>query len=336
MALNLNYFYGNEAEQYSFYRIPKVLFTDPRYQSVSVEAKVLYGLLLDRTCLSARNNWFDPDGRVFIYFTLEQAATLLGFGKDKTVKLFKELDSGIGLIERKKQGQGRPTRIYVKNFLPSDPAPASTPEKPDSVENAPAPVAEISAPVPSAEVSTSEKPQSRLLEYRSLDFCKTAANKTDKNNTELSETDLSIHPACAKRQTSAPSPAKRMDGIDVMDSYRELVKENIDYDILLLDNPYDKETINGYVELIAEACCSRRESLRINQEEIPTEIVKTRLLKLNSEHIRYVLDCMRKNTALIGNIRAYTLSALFNAPVTISPYYTALVAHDMAQGFGAS
>ena len=336
MALNLNYFYGNEAEQYSFYRIPKILFTDPRYQSVSVEAKVLYGLLLDRMCLSARNNWFDPDGRVFIYFTLEEAAALLGFGKDKTVKLFKELDSGIGLIERKKQGQGRPTRIYVKNFLPSDPAPVSTPEKTDSVENNPAPAAEMRAPVASAEVCTSEKPQSRLLECRSLDFCKTAANKTDKNNTELSETDLSIHPACAKPQTSAPSPARKMDGIDVMDSYRELVKENIDYDILLLDNPYDEETIDGYVELIAEVCCSRRESLRINQEEIPTEIVKSRLLKLNSEHIRYVMDCMRKNTALIGNIRAYTLSALFNAPVTISPYYTALVGHDMAQGFGVS
>lgn len=333
MALNLNYFYGNEAEQYSFYRIPKILFTDPRYQSVSVEAKVLYGLLLDRMCLSARNNWFDPDGRVFIYFTLEEAAALMGFGKDKTVKLFKELDSGIGLIERKKQGQGRPTRIYVKNFLPSDPAPDSIPEK---LDGDPVPASDMPEPEENAEVCTSEKSKSRLLKCRSLDFGKTAANKTDKNNTELSETDLSIHPACAKQQPPVSSSARKMDGIDVMDSYRELIKENIDYDILLQDNPYDEETLDGYVELIAEVCCSRRESLRINQEEIPTEIVKSRLLKLNSEHIRYVMDCMRENTTRIGNIRAYTLSALFNAPVTISPYYTALVSHDMAHGFGKS
>ena len=123
MPLHLDYFYGGEAEQYSFYRVPKVLFTNPHYKTVSVEAKVLYGLLLDRMALSVRNGWFDSDNRVFIYFTLEDAVELLGCGKDKAIKLFKELDQdgGIGLIERKKQGQGRPTKIYVKNFtLPQE------------------------------------------------------------------------------------------------------------------------------------------------------------------------------------------------------------------------
>ena len=115
--LELDYFYGNDAEQFTFYRIPKVLFTDQRYKSVSVEAKVLYGLLLDRMSLSIRNDWLDADGRVYIYFTLEEAIEFLGFGKDKLVKLYQELDRdrGIGLIERKKQGQGKPTKIYVKN-----------------------------------------------------------------------------------------------------------------------------------------------------------------------------------------------------------------------------
>lgn len=92
MPLHLDYFYGGEAEQYSFYRVPKVLFTNPHYKTVSVEAKVLYGLLLDRMALSVRNGWFDSDNRVFIYFTLEDAVELLGCGKDKAVKLFKELD----------------------------------------------------------------------------------------------------------------------------------------------------------------------------------------------------------------------------------------------------
>ena len=83
--LVLDYFYGNEAEQFNFYRIPKVLFTDHHYKAISVEAKVLYGLLLDRMGLSIRNGWMDDDGRVYIYFTLEDAIDFLGFGKDKLV-----------------------------------------------------------------------------------------------------------------------------------------------------------------------------------------------------------------------------------------------------------
>lgn len=324
MPLNLDYYYGNEAEQYSFYRVPKVLFTDSRYRGVSVEAKVLYGLLLDRMALSMKNGWCDNDRKVFIYFTLEDALVLLGCGKDKAVKLFKELDTdgGIGLIERKRQGQGRPTKIYVKNFtLPLEPG--QTSEKPKS------------ALLDSAEVWTSEKPKSGLLESRSLDFGKSASNKTEKNNTELSETDLSIHPAKPEPPVEKSSSAqRRTDKMDLMDSYRELIKENIDYDILLQDNPYDQERIDGFVELMVETVCSGRSTIRINQEDMPAEVVRSRLLKLDSEHIRYVMDCLSKNTTLVGNIRAYTLSALFNAPTTMSQYYASLVSHDMARGFG--
>lgn len=323
MPLHLDYFYGGEAEQYSFYRVPKVLFTDSHYKTISVEAKVLYGLLLDRMALSVRNGWFDSDNRVFIYFTLEDTVELLGCGKDKAVKLFKELDQdgGIGLIERKKQGQGRPTKIYVKNFtLPPEPGQTSETPKPALLD--------------SAEVLTSEKPKSGLRETRSLDFGKSASNKTDKNNTELNDTDPSIYPPQASVESTKQQSKK--DRIDSMDTYRELIKENIDYDVLLIDHPYDEETIEGYVELMVEVCCSQREFIRINREEIPTEVVKSRMLKLNKEHISYVLDSMQKNTTLVGNIKAYTLSALYNAPVTISQYYTSPVSHDMAQGFGGS
>ena len=126
--LNLDYYYGNEAEQYSFYRIPKTLLTDPRYKSVSIEAKVLYGLLLDRMSLSVKNNWMDIEKRIYIYFTLENVMCMMDCGHNKAVRLFAELDS-TGLIERVKQGQGRPTRIYVKNFiLPPLPDPAPEPE----------------------------------------------------------------------------------------------------------------------------------------------------------------------------------------------------------------
>lgn len=123
--------------------------TDRRYKGVSLEAKVLYGLLLDRMGLSARNGWLDDNGRVFLYFTQEEVMTMLDCGKDKATKLFRELE-GIGLVERKKQGQGHPARIYVKNFIlePEPAAPVQTAEN------------QQSRPLDSAAVKTAEKPQS--------------------------------------------------------------------------------------------------------------------------------------------------------------------------------
>lgn len=319
MPLNLDYYYGSEAEQYSFYRIPKLLFTDRRYQPVSVEAKVLYGLLLDRMALSARNGWLDSAGRVFIYFTLEDAMEQLGCGHGKAVRLFAELDSekGIGLIERKKQGQGKPTKIYVKNFvLPPDG------QTSDSGKSN-----------PSGGGVTSDFEKSGLPEMERLHFPKSNANNTEINKTELNDTDLSIHPVQAELEPVENRRQSKRERLDAMDAYRELIKVNIDYEVLLQENPYEDETIDGYVELMLEVCCSQREFTRINKQELPTEVVKSRFLKLTKEHISYVLDSLRRNTTLVGNIKAYTLSALYNAPVTMSQYYTSLVSHDMAQGF---
>ena len=116
--LKLPYFYGHEAEQYAFYRIPKTLISDPRFRNISIDAKLLYGLMLDRMSLSMKNEWIDDLGRVYIYFVLDEIQDLLQCGHEKAVKLLAELDSekGIGLIERVKQGQGKTTIIYVKQF----------------------------------------------------------------------------------------------------------------------------------------------------------------------------------------------------------------------------
>ena len=318
MPYNLDYFYGAESEQFSFYRIPKILFTDPRYKSVSLEAKVLYGLLLDRMGLSVKNGWMDSDRRVYIYFTQEDAMALMSCGKDKATKLFRELDKdGIGLIERKKQGQGRPTRIYVKNFiLPPEPG---QPQKPGQTPPPPAP-------------QTAENQQSAPLETRGLDCCFSAPNKTEKKNTELNDIDPSILPPTPAPSTSPPSgrPKSRM-RMDEMDRYRELIQENIDFDLLLTEHPYDADTLEGYVELMVEVCCSRRDFIRIAGEEMAAGVVKSRFLKLNHEHIAYVLDSLSQNTTLVKNIKAYTLAALYNAPTTISQYYASLVSHDLAQ-----
>ena len=217
-TLNLNYYYGNEADQYSFYRIPKILLTDRRYKSISLEAKVLYGLLLDRMGLSARNGWLDDNGRVFLYFTQEEAMAMLDCGKDKATKLFRELE-GIGLVERKKQGQGHPARIYVKNFIlePEPSAPVQTAEN------------QQSRPLDSAAVKTAEKPQSEPLKTSGQECGISAPNNTEINKTEKSDTDLSIPPPTPSAVSSpAGKRAPRRMGLDEMESYRELILENID------------------------------------------------------------------------------------------------------------
>ena len=117
--IQVKYFFVKESELFTFYRIPKELITNPRFKSLSNDVKLLYGLMLDRMSLSAKNGWFDEENRVFIKFSIKDAMKLLKIGKNKAIKLFAELDTvdGVGLIERKNQGQGKPAVIYVKSFM---------------------------------------------------------------------------------------------------------------------------------------------------------------------------------------------------------------------------
>ena len=294
----LDYFYGDEAEQYTFYRIPKVLFTDPAYRRISSDAKILYGLMLDRMGLSVRNGWLDDCQRVFIYFTLEDALEYLCCGHTKAVLLFGELDKN-GLIERKKQGQGKPTKIYVKNF------------------------------VRKAEVLTSEKRKSKVPLTGSQDFQKTASNNTEINNTDLNETDPSIYPVRGLPEDRPPAAA---DGMDTMEAYREVIKENIEYDIMRQQLGYNAVLLDDILDIMVDTVCSSKRMIRIGGEDYPREVVKNRLLKINGEHIGYVIDCLKENTTKVRNIRAYLLTSLYNAPTTINSYYTALVNHDLYGG----
>ena len=293
----LDYFYGDEAEQYTFYRIPKVLFTDPAYRRISSDAKILYGLMLDRMGLSVRNGWLDDCQRVFIYFTLEDALEYLCCGHTKAVSLFGELDKG-GLIERKKQGQGKPTKIYVKNF------------------------------VRKAEVLTSEKRKSKVPQSGSQDFRKTASNNTELNHTDLNDTEPSIYPARELSEERTPAA----DAMDTIRAYRQIIMENIAYDSTRRQLGYDADILDEIVDIMVDTVCSGRPMIRIGGQDFPLEVVKSRLLKLNSEHIHYVVDSLKANTTKVRNIRAYLLTALYNAPTTISSYYTALVNHDLYGG----
>ena len=123
---------------------------------------------------------------------------------------------------------------------------------------------------------------------------------------------------------------KRMETKESFESYRELILENIDYDVLADDPQIDREQLDEIVDLVQETVCSTRSRIRVAGNDYPAEVVRSKLLKLNSEHIRFVMDCLKQNTTRIRNIRQYLLTALFNAPSTMSSYYAALVAHDMA------
>lgn len=324
MPLNLDYFYGSEAEQFSFYRIPKILFTNQHYKAVSLEARVLYGLLLDRMGLSSKNDWRDADGRVFIYFAQEDAQECLCCGRNKVIALFKELEE-YGLIERKKQGQGKPAKLYVKNFAAAD-TQTSPPKDSRPPETG---IAEVSK----EDFQTSRNRRSKRPKTGGQDLPKQDPNNTEKKKTEKNDIEPSS-PSSPPLASAGRVIQRRRIRMDEMDSYRELLRENIDYDSLVMDCPCDIEIFDGYVEMMAEVCCSRKDFIRIGGEEVATGIVKSRFLKLNREHITYVRDCLCHTTATIGNIKAYTLSALYNAPTTMEQYYAAKVSRDLAQESG--
>ena len=311
-----NYFYKSESEQFAFYRIPKLLFTDSRYAGVSVEAKVLYGLMLDRMSLSVRNNWVDDNNRVYIYFTLEEITDYLSIGKDKGVKLLKELD-GI-LIERKKQGLGKPVMIYVLNFTDSQNSVQSvdnstevlTSDVDNSIENADfgtsnaeVQTSEKPKSVENAEVLTSEIPKSALRKNRTLDFGKSAPNNTDLNKTDISS---------SSRVSFAALERER-------EEYRDVIHENIEYDILI--QQYATEKIDSFVNIIVDALCSFDDAINVNSMQVPKEVVKRKLLKLDYMHIVYVIDCLDENSTKIRNYKSYILTMLYNAPDTMNHYY---------------
>lgn len=160
MFMKFDYFYEEQADSYSFYRIPKILFSEEIFESLTTEAKVLYGLLLDRISLSRENGWLDEEGRVFVYCTIEYVKDSLQCANTKACGLLKELDD-FGLIERRKQGLGKPSIIYVKNFTR----------------------------FLKSEFLDSEKQNSGLPEIGTLDIRKSESNKTNINNTELNKTD---------------------------------------------------------------------------------------------------------------------------------------------------
>ena len=306
--IRFDYFYGKEADTFTFYRIPKLLFTEPMFKGLSSEAKILYGLLLDRMSLSIKNGWFDEEGRAYIYFAIEDIAELLNCGKNKAVRSLQELvdDTGIGLIEKKRQGQGKSNILYVKNFIIEE------------SQNVTLGDSEKECTFSEVYFSTSKNvkkgdsgiPKSNIQE---VSFWGANNNKMIYNNISDTESNLIV---------------SGKDGYDVMREYEKLIKDNIEFELLLARNPYDKDVLYGIIDLMLEMVLSKADEVVISCNRYPTELVKSKMLKLNASHIEYVLDCMRSNTTKVKNIKKYLLAALFNATTTMGSYYQAAVNHD--------
>ena len=186
---------------------------------------------------------------------------------------------------------------------------------------------------PTLEKPMQEKPTLENPMQLNKDIQRTDLPKKEKSNTDLSSTHsipiLFLNPL-PYGDTAAVPERKRTEKNDAYRVYEEIIKDNISYDILLQDNSLDADRINEIVDLILETVCTKRSTIRVAGDDYPAELVKSKFMKLDSEHIRFVLDCMRENTTKIRNIKQYLKAALFNAPSTIGNYYTSLVSHDMA------
>ena len=321
--MTFNYFYGTEADQFSFYRIPKALFTDSYFKDLSSDAKILYGLMLDRMSLSIKNQWFDDKNRAYIYFSIEDIMELLNCGRNKAIKSMRELDdeTGIGLIEKRRQGFGKVNVIYVKTFMPEKTDEKKFGEelekfkKQTSVEN------EEPAEVYNLNFMKSQNQTSRSPENKLQEVSKTNCNNTEYNYTEFSENESYQY---------LSEQEKGRDRIQERNEYRQLIHDNIEYEILC--QSYGTGRVEELVELMLDAICSTKTYQQINGEAVPTQVVKSRLLKVGYEHIQYVFFSLDRSTSKVKNIRQYMLTVLYNAPATINQFYDAEVRHDMYWG----
>ena len=344
--MEFNYYYGEEAEQFSFIRIPKIMLTEERFSPLSLSAKILYGLLLDRMSLSARNGWLDEEKRVYIIFKIEEIQDILGFSKKKSIDYLNELEQ-FGLVEKKRRGLGLPSILYIKSFmLPEEENGTSrgveidtsvkakkgtdTEEIVEETVNDQSENLEISVSgdefcVRGVETGTSGGAEIALQEVSKREPLEVSFSAPLNNNTKIINTkinNIKSNPILSEQDGM---------GMDETNAYKELLMENIEYPYLLERYPYDQELVEGILDIMLEAVLSQKEYTVIASDSYPTELVRSKFLKLNYGHIEYVVGCMQSNTTKVRNIKKYLLAALFNAPSTISGYYRAEVNHDMPQ-----
>ncbi len=331
--LNLDYYYGNESEQFSFFRIPKVLFTNDCFKDLSVEAKVLYGMLLDRMGLSRINGWVDVNNRVYIIYSINEIQQNMNCAKQKAVKLMAELDStkGIGLIEKKRQGLGKPNLIYVKNFIITKDMEIHKDEENTLLGKlSNFKKCENQTPeVLQSNLKKCENQTSRIMNNTTQEVPKSKRNNTNNNYTELNDIESNhIYPSNPVKEGSN-SNEDGLDKIYKRDYYFEIINRNIDYDALTA-RLISTENIENMVNVMVDICSLPEDAMvRVNGVSLSADIVRKRFLEIECAHIEYVNRALEENPTSVRNIRNYLITTLFNAPTTIDQYYRSKVNHDM-------
>lgn len=321
-----DYYYGVEAEQFTFVRVPKVLFTDKEhFGGLSNEAKLLYGLLLERMSLSRKNNWIDKHNRVYIIFLpVEEIEESLDVGHEKALNLLKELDdqSGIGLVKKKCRGLGLPSILYVKNFIVkgeqnTDRVPTSRSTENEFQEFG-------KTDFKKSENQTSENPKNRLLEVRKSD-----SNNIDINNADMSYTyDQSIARSQAGIQNFSPGADGLIDAIE-RSTVEEKVKKQIDYDCLI-SHP-DSSVVQMAEEikaLMVDVLCGER-SVVSEGKRVSEETAKAAYRKITFDHVQYVMKSLVSYPDKISRIDRFLTVSLFNSVYTLTNSTFAGFEYDM-------
>ena len=341
--MQFDYFYGNEAEQFTFYRIPKILITSPHFKKISDSAKLLYGLMLDRMSLSIRNGWLDDDNRAYIFFTTNDVMEQMCCGTEKATKMLTELDSekGIGLIERVKQGQGKPAIIYLKKFYELEDTARSTKlseiesqdfqeSKVKTFENRKTRLSKIeSQDFWKSKNKTFENRKSGLSEIEKQDFRKSKCNNTDINNTDINY----IYPINQDNYNIQNSDTQtEEEWIDRYTKTVDEIKKQIDYDYLI--NHAERDIVDEVVNIMAEVMTVYRPKYKIEGDFIEYNAVVNRFRQITKQKLEICLLAYSRKIQRIKNPKAYWISTLYNIPLTSEIVLQNMINSDIYESGG--
>lgn len=341
--MQFDYFYGNEAEQFTFYRIPKILITSPHFKKISDSAKLLYGLMLDRMSLSIRNGWLDDDNRAYIFFTTNDVMEQMCCGTEKATKMLTELDSekGIGLIERVKQGQGKPAIIYLKKFYELEDTARSTKlsilesqdfqeSKVKTFENRKTRLSEIeSQDFRESKNKTFENRKSGLSEIESLEFRKSKCNYNNINNTDINY----IYPINQDNYNIQNSDTQtEEEWIDRYTKTVDEIKKQIDYDYLI--NHAERDIVDEVVNIMAEVMTVYRPKYKIEGDFIEYNAVVNRFRQITAQKLEICLLAYSRKIQRIKNPKAYWISTLYNIPLTSGIVLQNMINSDIYESGG--
>ncbi len=318
-----DYIYSDSKRKFSFIKLPSVLFTDERFSGLTNDMKLLYALMLDRVTLSVKNGWVDSKGRVYISFPLAEIEERLHVASQKASRLLKALEKA-GLIERVRQGLGKPDRIYVKDCckgvaegMTEIETPAEIPQGDSHVETVEK--AKISAVSDDDfEVPMHEKSQPEPVK-NTVQSCENAQVTlyNNQNNKTI-----------RKQSDQISQTAGRMDGMEQRKTYEQLVKANIEYDwfkdvFTLSPNEPQRpkgtiEELDDIVAIMVDCICTRAKTIRVGGQNMDADVVRSQLLKLNNEHIQYVFERLYGYAGEIANVKAYMITVLYNAAITMN------------------